>query len=549
MKLLKAPNNPLPLSALGWLFLNILMAALLDLNGDEAYYWMFGQHLDWGFFDHPPAIALLAKISGGLPGNHLWFRMPAVVLSAATHLILGKVVLERGWSINQFIIAWWCLPLLHLFGFVMTPDAPLLFALACFIWIIHKHDQGSNRVLLFLPFVLAGVVYSKYQGVVVLVLALLPWKGFWNWKFLGATLASVMLFLPHLAWQFANDWVTFKYHLVDRTSGWAASNTPNYIFGQLLVFHPYLLSRWAFASKKPNGDVILSMGKWVIFGLLGFFLIMSFRGAVEPHWTAGAALFLPLGISAMKWKMDWRMMWVFATMLFLGVFHAYFIVNPTLEGPFGNRARMQHWNNIAKAKKVLFMNSYGDASLYRFYTDGEAQSYNNMYGRKNQYDLWQLDADWSGSDLFLVSNYYMGTFQETKFLGKPFTFNEYDDLTLWNKFHVQLDDSISLPAGEEFAVEARTINMSIGDLYCPETEYPFIQFAWKNSENEWELSHVELALLDACPPSMEYQNNALRGQLPADITAEYGYVVMSHPGLPPAICSDPIRISASPMQQ
>ena len=22
--------------------------------GDEAYYWMWGQHLSWSYFDHPP---------------------------------------------------------------------------------------------------------------------------------------------------------------------------------------------------------------------------------------------------------------------------------------------------------------------------------------------------------------------------------------------------------------------------------------------------------------------------------------------------------------
>ncbi|MGB0423686.1 MAG: hypothetical protein ACPGED_05165, partial [Flavobacteriales bacterium] len=89
----------------------MITAFLLDLNGDEAYYWMFSQNLDWGYFDHPPAVALLGSAFAKFSGNHLLFRLPALILSAASHLILGQVVLERNWSLNNYLVAWWCLPL------------------------------------------------------------------------------------------------------------------------------------------------------------------------------------------------------------------------------------------------------------------------------------------------------------------------------------------------------------------------------------------------------------------------------------------------------
>ena len=31
--------------------------------GDEAYYWMWGQKLDWSYFDHPPLHAWLLRLS------------------------------------------------------------------------------------------------------------------------------------------------------------------------------------------------------------------------------------------------------------------------------------------------------------------------------------------------------------------------------------------------------------------------------------------------------------------------------------------------------
>ena len=33
-------------------------------TADEAYYWLWGQHLDWSYYDHPPLAAWLERLSG-----------------------------------------------------------------------------------------------------------------------------------------------------------------------------------------------------------------------------------------------------------------------------------------------------------------------------------------------------------------------------------------------------------------------------------------------------------------------------------------------------
>jgi len=35
----------------------LIIAALVPLHPDEAYYWEWSRHLAAGYFDHPPAIA------------------------------------------------------------------------------------------------------------------------------------------------------------------------------------------------------------------------------------------------------------------------------------------------------------------------------------------------------------------------------------------------------------------------------------------------------------------------------------------------------------
>ena len=41
--------------------LRAVMAGLLPLSGDEAYYLLWSKHLAAGYYDHPPAIAFLIR--------------------------------------------------------------------------------------------------------------------------------------------------------------------------------------------------------------------------------------------------------------------------------------------------------------------------------------------------------------------------------------------------------------------------------------------------------------------------------------------------------
>ncbi|QJB40690.1 hypothetical protein HF324_23770 [Chitinophaga oryzae] len=39
---------------LTWVVLGLLQACFSELWDDEAYYWVYSRHMDWGYFDHPP---------------------------------------------------------------------------------------------------------------------------------------------------------------------------------------------------------------------------------------------------------------------------------------------------------------------------------------------------------------------------------------------------------------------------------------------------------------------------------------------------------------
>src|SRR5262249_55408776 len=57
---------------------------------DELYYFACGRHLDWGYVDHPPMIALLAALVRVVLGES-WLagRMLAALAAAGTVLLVG----------------------------------------------------------------------------------------------------------------------------------------------------------------------------------------------------------------------------------------------------------------------------------------------------------------------------------------------------------------------------------------------------------------------------------------------------------------------------
>src|SRR3984885_16193892 len=51
------------------LLLRLVRAAYTPLTFDEAYYWMWSKHLAFGYYDHPPMVALVIRAGTWLAGD------------------------------------------------------------------------------------------------------------------------------------------------------------------------------------------------------------------------------------------------------------------------------------------------------------------------------------------------------------------------------------------------------------------------------------------------------------------------------------------------
>src|SRR5947209_4176422 len=78
-----------------WFSLTLFQAVFTQLQDDEAYYWVYSKFLDWGYFDHPPMIALMIKVGTLFFGHHLGVRLLPVLFNILTLLVTEKLLARK----------------------------------------------------------------------------------------------------------------------------------------------------------------------------------------------------------------------------------------------------------------------------------------------------------------------------------------------------------------------------------------------------------------------------------------------------------------------
>jgi len=201
-----------------WLMLALAQSASTELIADEAYYWVYSKFPAWGYFDHPPMIALLIKAGYSIFHNELGVRLICALLSTFT-LLITESLSERK---NPFLFYTIALSMaaLQVAGFFAVPDTPLLFFTALFFYAYRsfiKKMTWQNTLLIGIAITL--LFYTKYHGLLIVLFTFLSnIKLLTRWQTWLAGLLVLVLYSPHLYWQWQHDWISFRYHLFERMS-------------------------------------------------------------------------------------------------------------------------------------------------------------------------------------------------------------------------------------------------------------------------------------------------------------------------------------------
>ncbi|MCW3462140.1 ArnT family glycosyltransferase [Chitinophaga nivalis] len=398
---------------LTWLVLGLIQASFSELWDDEAYYWVYSRHMDWGYFDHPPMIALLIKLGYSIFHNELGVRLLIVVVNTLTLWITAKLIAAKDNTLFYLLIG--AMGAMQIGGMLAVPDVPLIFFAAVYFWAYRNFLSEQNwKNTLLLGVSMALMFYSKYHGVLLVFFTVLSNINLLKvFKFYIACILTTLLFLPHIYWQYTHGFPSLQYHLIERNAtSYDITYTLDYIGGQLLLFGPLL--GWLilyYAFRCPIQHTFERALKFNVIGVLVFFLLSTFKGRVEANWTV--MLFTPTTLLAhhaiMRRKLSWN--WLVytlpVTLLLVLATRVYMIWDfmPGVE----IRPEIHHnkeWTSQVAARAagrpVVFMNSYQLPSKYMFYTGQLSYSLNSRESRRSQYNFWDTETQLWGKPVMVI---------------------------------------------------------------------------------------------------------------------------------------------------
>lgn len=205
-----------------------------DLFVDEAQYWLWAQHFDFGYYSKPPLIAWVIGAVTTLAGSDapFWVRMPGAALHGTTALILGALAARSGgralalWVVGAYLT----LPMVSFGSLILSTDTVMApFFAAALLFHARLIGQGRARDAL-LAGAMAGVAcLAKYAGVYFLLgvaLAALLRRDLRPRPAHAALMLAAWLVVlsPNLLWNLTHGLTTFS-HTADNI-GWVAEDGP-----------------------------------------------------------------------------------------------------------------------------------------------------------------------------------------------------------------------------------------------------------------------------------------------------------------------------------
>ena len=432
---LPQPANPKPIYS-GWiafalvlliLVLNLLVIDRFDLGVDEAHYALYGKHLDWSYFDHPPLVGWLQAIALTLSEDEWALRLWAVVLSLVSSLLLYRLVQRLYPDASPHlaplsVILLQSAVIYQMLSISLMPDSILLPAGLMVALVLHRlfeTEESRNRWLL-LGLGMGLAALAKYSAITlvvsVLLLLFIRWRcsallrsGIWQ-----AILLTLILILPVIGWNWSHDWVSFLYQLdhgVPEDESWQWGRFIESQTRQLLTYGPavYLVGLigigWALLNIRTTGH------QYLLAFALPILLLFGWGAGLEeslPHWTLlGWAFVTPL---AAGWLItQWHRRWVTILGAICGVYALLItvVVHAELYSPWIPFEKNHHpiedlhgWSEAAVeaanlrdqmaedggVEPRLFIGNWSLASRIMWYA--RPQKVAVLDSRYDQFDIW-----------------------------------------------------------------------------------------------------------------------------------------------------------------
>ena len=404
-------------------FVRLLGIGVMGLMPQDAYYYLYGQHLALSYFDHPPAIAYLLRIFTDLFGERVFvLKMADSFVTLLSFISFYKLA---GCFLSARRVVFACLLLfstlmISTLSLVSTPDVPLILFWTLSLFTLYQAIFLNKKSSWILSGILMGFAFdSKYTGVflpagLVLFLLLSPAhrlllrsKRFWV-----CMLACMISVSPVIWWNWQHGFASFLFQTSGRMD--TTEHTHLKLSGflgvlghQSAILMPVLfvallwivfkgIKRYVVGKKQVTAKLLFLYSFFVPVFLL--FTLISFFYWVKLNWM------MPAYISGiMLAGMYIRRKWLYSQLAFSVVVHlavaAEIIFYPVAiksdDTWFGWKQLSDQVEDLQERYPGTFVFSaddYKTSAVLNFYLDSM------VYGR-NVIGESALQFDYIGTDL------------------------------------------------------------------------------------------------------------------------------------------------------
>jgi hypothetical protein len=258
---------------------------------DELYYLDMARHLDWGYVDSAPLIAVYAKVALWLGGSLAALRILSAL--AGTALVALSILIARELGGGRFAQLLTGFAVLLAPGFLWT-DSLLtmnafepLYWMGCVLVLVRIVRTGDSRLWLWFGFLVGlglenkhSILFFGFSIVAALVMTGQRRQLLRPWIWIAAAVA-VALFLPNLIWQVRHHFPTLEDLENVRREGKNVVLGPlTFAKQQIIAMHPVLFPIWLAGVIWFLRD-----RRWRILGLtfVVFFAIMEIAHAKDYY--------------------------------------------------------------------------------------------------------------------------------------------------------------------------------------------------------------------------------------------------------------------------
>jgi 4-amino-4-deoxy-L-arabinose transferase-like glycosyltransferase len=297
-----ARNTSLTVVAL--VALRLVAAAWTPLTFDEAYYWMWSKHLAFGYYDHPPGVAVLIRLGTMIAGDtELGVRLASILLALPMSFALYRTaaILFGGQRVAATATVLLNVTLMAAVGtLIVTPDSPLLVASSFVLFFLAKVlETGRGAWWLAVGGAVGVALLSKYTALlfgpaILIWLVGVPRLRRWlisPWPYLGGIVA-LATFSPVILWNADHEWVSFikqigRSRIGEFRPAFIGELIPTQIaFATPLVFVLGVMGLYALLRRDGSAVAARTLINATFWTIALYFMWHSLHARVEANWFA-----------------------------------------------------------------------------------------------------------------------------------------------------------------------------------------------------------------------------------------------------------------------